>query len=126
MTPKTPPSGTERARDEQRKAGGPRYGGQPWQAADERGEQRFGHVRNDDANPSELVPASADLGDDDSPTDGDAAEAPGELVGSSEHAGMGRGDHPRTARPRARDQAEVSAAVAGPAPVDQDVLGKQP
>lgn len=43
----------ERARDEQRE-GGPRYGGGPWEVADERGEQRYGHARNDDAALTEL------------------------------------------------------------------------
>ncbi|MDX2091867.1 MAG: hypothetical protein SFX73_28655 [Kofleriaceae bacterium] len=38
----------ERARDEKRE-GGPRYGGGAWEVADERGERRYGHARNDDA-----------------------------------------------------------------------------
>ena len=41
--------GTERARDEQRDDPTPRYGGGPWSIADERGDARFGHARNDAA-----------------------------------------------------------------------------
>ena len=48
-------NGSERARDEQREEGGPRYGGESWQVADERGDNRFGKARNDDADPLELV-----------------------------------------------------------------------
>jgi hypothetical protein len=47
----------ERARDEKRE-GGPRYGGGPWEVADERGEQRYGHARNDDAALTELEDAA--------------------------------------------------------------------
>ena len=57
-TPAAKP-GTERARDEQRVSGGPRYGGGPWSEADARGDRRFGKARNDDANPSELARGSA-------------------------------------------------------------------
>jgi hypothetical protein len=104
MNPKTPTTGTERSRDERRQDGGPRYGGQHWQVADERGARRFGHARNDDADPSELAPADADNKDDASPTGTDpelvAAEVAGEIEGSAEHAGMGRGERPREARSR--------------------------
>ena len=104
MNPKTPATGTERSRDERREGGGPRYGGQRWQVADERGADRFGHARNDDANPSELAPADADNADDESPTGTDpehvAAAVAGEIEGSAEHAGMGHGDHPRAAKSR--------------------------
>lgn len=104
MNPKTSDTGTERGRDERRTGGGPRYGGQRWQVADERGSRRFGHARNDDANPSELAPAQADNEDDDSPTGTDpelvAEEVAGEIEGSPEHAGMGRGEHPREAKSR--------------------------
>jgi hypothetical protein len=105
MTAKAQKSGTERARDERRE-GGPRYGGGAWPVADERGDRRFGHARNDDANPSELAPVDADNDDDDSPTGTDpellAAEVAGAIAGSSVHSGMGRGDHPRAARSPAR------------------------
>src|SRR5688572_18986520 len=49
------PPGTERARDEAREDGGPRAAGGPWEKMDERGDQRFGHTRADDANPLELT-----------------------------------------------------------------------
>ena len=108
MTSKAPATGTERARDEQRTTGGPRYGGQPWGVADERGTQRFGHARNDDADPSELAPNDADHRDDDSPSGNDpavvVAEVAGEIAGSAEHAGMGRGDQPRKSRSKLQDQ----------------------
>jgi hypothetical protein len=115
MNPKT--TGTERTRDEQRTDGGPRNGGEPWQAADARGDERFGHVRNDDANPSELSPPAADNSDDDSPADIDpelaTAEATGAIVGSAEHAGMGRGDHP--AESKSRSESSTRNAIASPA-----------
>lgn len=115
MNRKTPTTGTERARDEQR-PDGPRNGGEPWQAADRRGTDRFGHVRNDDANPSELAPTSADNSDDDSPADTDpeleTAESTGAIVGGAEHAGMGRGDHPHESKSRGEASAQVSSAKA--------------
>jgi hypothetical protein len=47
--------GTERARDEARKGGGPRYAGGSWGLADEREPgKRFGHARTDDSDPSEV------------------------------------------------------------------------
>src|SRR6187402_2725315 len=49
------PHGSERARDEQREEGGPRYGGEAWRVADERGDNRFGKARNDDADPLEQM-----------------------------------------------------------------------
>lgn len=117
MTRKTPTTGTERTRDERRPAG-PRNGGEPWQAADKRGNARFGHLRNDDANPSELAPDAADNMDDDSPGETDpalaAAEASGAIVSSAEHAGMGRGDHPRESKSRG-ESAAVSSTKLEPA-----------
>lgn len=102
--PTLPTTGTERARDEHRKVARPRYGDGPWNTADERGALRFGHARNDDPDASALEPANADKADDESPTGVDpelaAAEASGEIQGSSEHAGMGRGDHPRKSKTR--------------------------
>jgi len=102
--PKTNKPGTERARDEQRTAKTARYGGGPWQTADERGEQRFGHARNDDADPSELAPREAENDDDESPSAADpdlaAAEAAGEIEGGGQRAGMGRGEKPRKVKAR--------------------------
>jgi len=100
------PAGTERARDEQRDSKTARYGGGPWQVADERGAQRFGRARNDDADPSELAPGAADKDDDESPAAADpelaAAEHAGEIVSGGEAAGMGRGDKPRKAKRRGK------------------------
>src|SRR4051812_44259050 len=59
--------GSERARDEQRGDAGPQYGGRSWHEADKRGDARFGHARNDDADPSELTPGEAENDDDESP-----------------------------------------------------------
>jgi hypothetical protein len=96
--------GTERARDEQRDEPTPRYGGGPWSVADERGDVRFGHARNDDADPSELAPREADNDDDESPGAADpelaAAEAAGEIQSGGEHAGMHRGETPRKNKSR--------------------------
>jgi hypothetical protein len=78
----------ERKRDEERE-GGPRYGGEAWEVADERGDNRFGHARNDDAEPSELVK-----------TDPDIAEADENVESGGEQAGFGRGEKPR--KPKAR------------------------
>jgi hypothetical protein len=98
--------GTERARDEQRTDGGPRYGGGPWSVADQRGDQRFGRARNDDADPSELAPGEADNDDDDSPSAADPelarAEAAGEIESGGQRAGMGRGEKPRKLKARER------------------------
>jgi hypothetical protein len=102
MPSKAAKPGTERARDEQRSDGGPRYAGGPWAVADERGDQRFGHARVDDANQSELAPGEADNDDDESPSAADpdlaAAEAAGEIESGGERAGMGRGEKPRKAK----------------------------
>ena len=96
--------GTERARDEGRDEHGPQYGGGPWKVADERGNQRFGHARNDDADLSELAPRDAENDDNESPSAADpelaAAEAAGEIEGSGQRAGMGRGDKPRKIKSR--------------------------
>jgi hypothetical protein len=79
----------ERKRDEERDEGGPRYGGEAWKVADERGDDRYGHARNDDAEPSELVKADPDVED-----------ADGSVESSGEQAGIGRGEKPR--KPKAR------------------------
>jgi hypothetical protein len=98
--------GTERARDERRKGGGPRYGGGPWRVADERGEQRFGHARNDDADPSELAAGQAENDDNDAPNAADpdlaAAEAASEIESGGQRAGMSRGEKPRKPKSRTR------------------------
>jgi hypothetical protein len=98
--------GTERARDEQRQDGGPRYGGGAWSVADERGDQRFGHARNDDADPSELAPGAAENDDDESPSAADpelaAAEQNAEIESGGQRAGFGRGEEPR--KPKSREK----------------------
>ena len=97
--------GTERARDEQRQGGGPRYGGGPWNVADERGDQRFGHARNDDADPAELTRGSGDNDDDELPSAADPelaqAEANGEIESGGQRSGFGRGEQPR--KPKSRE-----------------------
>jgi hypothetical protein len=97
--------GTERARDEQRASNSPRYGGGPWRTADEREGQRFGHARNDDADPSELAAREAENDDDEAPNAADpelaAAEAAGEIESGGQRAGMGRGEKPR--KPKSRE-----------------------
>ena len=116
------PAGSERARDEQRQDGGPRYGGEAWKVADERGDNRFGKARNDDADPLELVKPGQE--DEDleaeaaAPTrtaaDGEANDEDGgvqETAGGEqaphvesggESAGMGRGEKPRKPKSRAK------------------------
>jgi hypothetical protein len=107
----------ERARDEQRPAGGPRYGGRAWTIADERGERRFGHARNDDADPSELERGSVDddgwPGDDANVASAPTGESPelaeavqaedtGRTERGAERAGHGRGELPRKPRTRGK------------------------
>lgn len=95
--------GTERARDEQRSDAGPQYGGEKWQVADERGDNRFGHARNDDADPSELAPDAAEDDDGESPGAAEPALATaGEIESGGERAGMGRGEEPR--EPKSREK----------------------
>ena len=105
-------NGSERARDEQREEGGPRYGGESWQVADERGDNRFGKARNDDADPLELVKpghedeeveakvaAAVDDPADGEPTDGEQVT---HTETGGEAAGMGRGEKPRKSKSRAK------------------------
>jgi hypothetical protein len=74
--------------------------------ADERGERRFGHARNDDADPSELARGEAENDDDESPSAADpelaAAEAAGEIESGGQKAGIGRGEKPRKPKSRAK------------------------
>lgn len=108
------PPGTERARDEQRKDRGPVYGGQKdWGLADEREGQRFGHARNDDAEPLELIGRAhgpdelkGQNDDDTSPAAADDeladAEDKGEIESGGQRAGMSRGEKPRKAKSRSK------------------------
>ena len=73
----------ERKRDEAREEHAA-YGGQGWKAADERGDQRYGTARNDDADPLTLAKGDKDVKD-----------ADGAVEAGGEHAGMGRGEAPR-------------------------------
>ena len=105
-TSKQPP-GSERARDEQRDDRGPVYGGEDWSVADERGERRFGHARNDDADPLEQMKRGEGQNEDDeSPATADPelaeAEQRREIESGGERAGMGRGEQPRRPKARAR------------------------
>ena len=108
----------ERARDEERDDGGPRYGGEAWKVADERGDKRFGHARNDDADPSELTKGTGAVDDDEWPgsdsspqTDASgeaevakqtAATDDGDTESSGQRAGFGRGEKPMKPRARAK------------------------
>ncbi len=85
--------GTERARDEARREGGPRYGGGPWETADERGDRRFGHARTDNADASGLGPTEADA---------DSAMTTAGSESSGQVAGMRRGEKPRKVKARER------------------------
>jgi hypothetical protein len=87
--PQAQPAG-ERKRDEQRDDAGAQYGGGSWGGADKRGDKRFGEARNDDADPLTLTK-----------DDKDVRLANGEAESGGEHAGMGRGDHPRKSADRA-------------------------
>jgi len=118
MEPKTKQSnnGSERKRDEERYDGGPRYGGEAWKVADERGGDRFGKARNDDADPSEVVRAGEDPEaeveeghDENLEAEAKFADETGEMTRATassgegdsvtesggEIAGMGRGEKPR-------------------------------
>ncbi|HEX2687816.1 MAG TPA: hypothetical protein VHN14_14415 [Kofleriaceae bacterium] len=103
---KRPQPGTERARDERRATKTPRYGGGPWQVADERGNRRFGHARNDDAHPSELAPGEAESDDHAAPNPAgpavSATDAAGKVESSGQRAGMKRGEKPRKVKARTR------------------------
>jgi hypothetical protein len=98
--------GSERARDEQRDDAGPQYGGGTWHEADSRGDNRFGHARNDDADPSELSAGEAENDDNEAPNAADpdlaAAEENGEIESGGEREGMGRGEKPR--KPKSREK----------------------
>lgn len=112
--------GSELARDKQRTDGGPRYGGGPWELAEERGEnERFGKARNDDANPSELASGKQAVDDDEWPghdasvqtaatdeaedvADRTAAEDTGATEAGPQHEGMSRGEKPRKPASRAK------------------------
>jgi hypothetical protein len=99
MTSTKKPHGNERDRDEQRTSHGPQYGGQEWKVADERGDKRFGHARNDDADPSELAAGEANNDDNEAVRAADpdlaAAEQNREIESGGQQAGMKRGEKPR-------------------------------
>jgi hypothetical protein len=82
----------ERARDEQRE-GGPRYGGGAWEVADERGDRRFGHARNDEAALTESEP------DENTRPE---AEDQGSIESGGQRAGIGRPEKPRHTQGGAR------------------------
>ena len=84
------PPGTERARDEAREGGGPRAAGGPWEKMDERGDQRFGHTRLDDADPHTLAERGEEVDDDEAVTSADT-----DIESGGEREGIGRGEKPR-------------------------------
>ena len=96
--------GSERERDEHRDDAGPQYGGGSWEQADRRGNARFGHARNDDADLSELAPGETESDDDDEALDADDAdgEQAAEIESGGERAGVGRGEQPR--KPKSEDK----------------------
>jgi hypothetical protein len=107
--------GSERARDEQRAGGGPRYGGEAWDVADERGDKRFGVARNDDSNPSELSKGEAVADDDGWPGDDAIGKAHAQETAADElddgtaenggqRAGMNRGESPQKPKARMEDE----------------------
>jgi hypothetical protein len=75
----------ERARDEQRE-GGPRYGGGAWEVADERGDRRFGHARNDEATLSEVEPTENARPEE---------EDQGSIESGGQRVGIGHPEKPR-------------------------------
>jgi hypothetical protein len=106
--------GTERARDEQREGGGPRYGGEAWDVADERGDKRFGVARNDDSDPSELSKGEGAIDDDGWPGDDSRGEPEsaetnadqlddGTAENGGQRAGMNRGEQPQKAKARTKE-----------------------
>jgi hypothetical protein len=124
------PSGSERARDEQRSEGGPRYGGEAWEVADQRGDNRFGKARNDDAEPLEAM-KRGERSEDEDQDEATSASAPAEhqsraqaneedditfgdmqkaaagedlphVESGGEMTGMGRGEKPRKSKSRSK------------------------
>ena len=94
----------ERARDEKRE-GGARYGGTVWGVADERGDRRFGHARNDDAAITEIEESmkaareqdqeeAAEAEDLEYPAE-DVEEVEGVVESGGQRVGIGRPEKPR-------------------------------
>ncbi len=90
--------GSEVAADAARGDDKPKYGGEPWEVAAERGNDRFGKARNDDADRSTLTKGVGN-DDDESGSAGDPALQPTEpaegIESGGERAGMGRRAEPR-------------------------------
>jgi len=80
----------ERARDEKRE-GGPRYGGTEWEVADERGDRRFGHARNDDAAITEIEESMKAAREEDQGAEQDE----GIVESGGQRIGIGRPEKPR-------------------------------
>jgi hypothetical protein len=71
--------GSERERDAQRNDAGPQYGGEPWDAADRRGDdERFGHARNDAADPLQASATKPPKEPDETADEADDEEEDGE------------------------------------------------
>jgi hypothetical protein len=95
----------ELARDATR-SGGPRFGGQSWGVADERGdEQRYGKARNEQP-PDSFEGASFIEGMMPPPVDEPIADA--RIESGGEHEGFGRGEKPR--KPKSRTKPNPRAA----------------
>jgi hypothetical protein len=110
------PPGSERARDEAREEGGPRYGGTAWTVADEREpDERFGSARNDDADPLTMVKGDPENDDDESPATADpelaAAEAAGLIESGGQREGFGRGEKPRKTKARTKPNPRPNTKV---------------
>ena len=96
----------EVTRDKKRKIDTPRAGGESWEAIEQRGDNRYGKTRVDDADPLELVKAGQGENDDDeSPAAADPeladAEGNAEIESGGGQAGFGRGEEPR--KPKSRE-----------------------
>jgi hypothetical protein len=118
------PSGSERARDEQRE-GGPRYGGEAWKVADERGGNRFGKARNDDADPLEMSKRGDEAEDEETtasaPAEGQPSAQANEetnvtfgvstVESGGDSAGMRRGEKPRKSKQREKRNPKPGAKI---------------
>ncbi|MEO7736295.1 MAG: hypothetical protein ABIY55_35380 [Kofleriaceae bacterium] len=96
-------AGSERALDGERE-GGPRYGGGAWGVADERGDARYGHARNDDGETAQATSLNAEAapGELAATPDAELAAAAADIEGSGQHAGMGHGEKPRKTKSEKR------------------------
>jgi hypothetical protein len=82
---------------------------------DERGAQRFGHTRLDDADPLTMIRGDGQNDDDESPGSADpflaAEEAAGLIESGGAHAGMGRGEKPRKSKAREKSNPKPNTKI---------------